>query len=178
MHAWAEFTFSTCSPKCGWALSSKTHRSGCVENFQHALLSVHLDLFSVAILNGWIVFLHKDPLYELYCECWFANTTATKHDNLVFTHPWFVLYEMSCCVYQCTVNANRKLLRDCVRSLPQTVLTVCNFNFDFDFRFLSVARWYSSGEICARLMLLLLFCSTCLWYFRWFRIWFCLWLSN
>lgn len=64
----------------------RPYRSGCVENFEHALLSINFHLFSVAVLNGWIVLFYENPLHKLHCERRFAHTTATKDDDFVFTH--------------------------------------------------------------------------------------------
>lgn len=82
-------------PERMWNLKRKKndiiYRSGCIQNFEHALLSINFDLLPVAILDGWIVFFYENPLYKLHCERWFANTTATQYDNFIFTHFWFYL---------------------------------------------------------------------------------------
>lgn len=70
-----------------------TYRSGCIQNFEHALLSIDFDLLPVAVLDGWIVFFYENPLYKLYCERRFADTSTTKYDNFIFTH--FVYFVFS-----------------------------------------------------------------------------------
>lgn len=39
--------------------------TGCVENLEHALQSIHLDLFPIRVLDGGVVSVHKHRLYEL-----------------------------------------------------------------------------------------------------------------
>lgn len=63
-----------------------TYRASSIEDFQHALLAVHFDLFPIAVFDGWIVLFNEDALYKLNCECALANTTATENDQFVFTH--------------------------------------------------------------------------------------------
>ena len=44
------------------------HRAGGVEDLEHALLAVDLDLLPVGVLDGGVVLLHKDALHELDCQ--------------------------------------------------------------------------------------------------------------
>jgi len=37
----------------------------CIENFEHALLSIHLDLLSVGIFDGRVISIHENGLYKL-----------------------------------------------------------------------------------------------------------------
>ena len=43
-----------------------TYCASCIEDFQHALLSINLHYLPVAVLYGWVILLHKDALYKLY----------------------------------------------------------------------------------------------------------------
>ena len=63
-----------------------TYSSSCVQNLEHALLSVYLDLFSVTVLNCWVILFHKDPLNELNCECGLPNTTTPQNYYFVLSH--------------------------------------------------------------------------------------------
>lgn len=62
------------------------YRAGCVENFEHTLLAVDLDLLPVAVLDGRVVLLDEYALDELDGEGGLADATATQHDHLVFAH--------------------------------------------------------------------------------------------
>ena len=64
----------------------QTNRAGSVEYLQHALLPIHLHLLPVAVLYGGVVLLHEDALDKLDSEGWLANTSASQHHNLVFSH--------------------------------------------------------------------------------------------
>lgn len=63
-----------------------TYRAGCVQDLQHALLTVHLDLLPIRILDGRIIFLHENALDELHSQGRLAHTSRTEHYNLVFPH--------------------------------------------------------------------------------------------
>jgi len=53
-------------------------RAGSVENLQHALVAINLDLFPVAILDGRVVFFDEDTLHELHSEGTFSDTAAAQ----------------------------------------------------------------------------------------------------
>ena len=60
----------------------KAYCSSCVKDFHHALLAIYLDLFSVTILNSWIVFLDENTLNKLNCQCWFTLLYRQRNNNL------------------------------------------------------------------------------------------------
>ena len=62
------------------------YRARGVEDLQHALLPVHLHLLPVAVLDGWVVLLHEDPLDELDSEGRLAHSTGAEHHDLVLPH--------------------------------------------------------------------------------------------
>ena len=50
--------------------------SACgIQNLQHILFAVNIDVFAVRILNGGIVFLDKDVLHKLHSQGRLAHTT-------------------------------------------------------------------------------------------------------
>uniref|UniRef100_A0A0V0J169 Uncharacterized protein n=1 Tax=Schistocephalus solidus TaxID=70667 RepID=A0A0V0J169_SCHSO len=64
----------------------KLLRARGVQNLQHALLAVDINLLSVAIFDRWIVLLNENILNELDREGTLADTSATKDDQLVLAH--------------------------------------------------------------------------------------------
>ena len=63
------------------------HRASGVEDLEHALLAVDLDLLPVGVLDGGVVLLHEDALHKLHCQGRLPHTTRTQHHDLVFPHP-------------------------------------------------------------------------------------------
>ena len=61
--------------------------AGSVEDLEHALLAVDLDLLPVGVLDGGVVLLHEDALHKLHCQGGLPHTTRTQHHDLVFSHP-------------------------------------------------------------------------------------------
>ena len=62
------------------------YRPGGVEDLQHALLTVHLHLLPVAVLDGGVVLLHEDALDKLDSQGGLAHAAATQHHDLIFPH--------------------------------------------------------------------------------------------
>jgi hypothetical protein len=63
------------------------YRASCIKYLQHALLAIHLHLLPVAVLNSWVILLHKDPLHKLHGEGGLAQPTRAQHHDLVLPHP-------------------------------------------------------------------------------------------
>ena len=61
-------------------------RAGRVEDLEHALLPVHLDLLPVRVLYRRVVLLHEDPLHELDGERRLADAAGAEDDDLVLAH--------------------------------------------------------------------------------------------
>ena len=59
---------------------------GGVEDLEHALLPVHLDLLPVRVLYRRVVLLHEDPLHELDGERRLADAARAEDDDLVLAH--------------------------------------------------------------------------------------------
>src|ERR1700761_8866777 len=66
-------------------MANRRDHGGHISHLQHDLPPVHVDLFPVRVLDGWIVALNPDILDELGCEAAFADTTSAKHNNVVFS---------------------------------------------------------------------------------------------
>ena len=62
------------------------YRARGVEDLQHALLPVHLDLLPVRVLDRRVVLLHEDPLHELDGERRLAHAAGAEDDDLVLAH--------------------------------------------------------------------------------------------
>ena len=62
------------------------HRASGVEDLEHALLAVDLDLLPVGVLDGGVVLLHEDALDKLDGEGGLAHAPAPEHHDLVFPH--------------------------------------------------------------------------------------------
>ena len=62
------------------------HRASGVEDLEHALLAVDLDLLPVGVLDGGVVLLHEYPLDKLDCQGRLAHPSTTQHHYLVFPH--------------------------------------------------------------------------------------------
>jgi len=72
----------------------KLFRSGSVEDLQHALLPVHLDLLAVGVLDRRVVLLHEDALDKLDSERRLAHPAAAQHHDLVLPHPRLLVLEL------------------------------------------------------------------------------------
>lgn len=46
----------------------QSYSSGRVQNLEHALLTVNVDLFTVTVFDSRIILLHEDILHKLYRE--------------------------------------------------------------------------------------------------------------
>ena len=57
------------------------HRAGGVEDLEHALLAVNLNLLPVGVLDGGVVLLHEDALHKLHCQGGLPHTTRTQHKS-------------------------------------------------------------------------------------------------
>lgn len=57
-----------------------------VQDFQHAGGVVHLDLLTVEILDGRVVFFHEATRHKLNRQCTFANPTRPENDYFKLTH--------------------------------------------------------------------------------------------
>ena len=92
-------------------VSLQTNRAGSVQYLQHALLPIHLHLLPVAVLYGGVVLLHEDALDKLDSEGWLANTSASQHHNLVFSHVVLCISEtdQNCHNYDSESHRNSEL---------------------------------------------------------------------
>ena len=61
-------------------------RAGRVEDLEHALLPVHLDLLPVRVLYRRVVLLHEDALHELDGQRRLADAAGAEDHDLVLAH--------------------------------------------------------------------------------------------
>ena len=86
------------------------HRASGVEDLEHALLAVDLDLLPVGVLDGGVVLLHEDALHKLHCQGGLSHTTRTQHHDLVFSHLWNVCILMIIASINLSINYTNTLV--------------------------------------------------------------------
>ena len=72
------------------------HRASGVEDLEHALLPVHLDLLPVRVLYRRVVLLHEDPLHELHGQRRLPDAARAQDDDLVLAHGCAVVAGRCC----------------------------------------------------------------------------------
>jgi len=64
----------------------KLFSSCSIQNFQHVLISVDFQGFSITVLDSRIIFLNENSLDELHRQSGFSDTSGSKDDNFIVWH--------------------------------------------------------------------------------------------